>query len=360
MSKKTWVGRRYIGRDVEGKQQFEWLGRFDSKRERDEAVALARVAARRSGKATLPTCEAYVDRYLADYERRHKASSCKNRAQGLKRFRRDFTGRSLDVSRQEMKDYVYGEGRWTKPLPRNDIAAISALYTYAINEDDLDIRRNPARGLTHATDGRKNQAPPTPAEFQRLLDACDALGSYAPMMRSLFQFASFMLMRPGECYALEWSDIDFDLLRVRKSKRVYEGQIDKPKTGEKLIALTLPARDAIMGNSRESRYVFTTLTGKRMSQGALSRYWKQVQAASGLSFDFYHASKHYGVWYLWTQKGLSERALAKQAGWSLKTVLDMLEIYGHGDVGALEEIDRAFSDAVTPGLQVIQGGVIQS
>lgn len=360
MSKRTWSGRRYLGRDEDGKQLFEWLGRFDSKRERDEAVTLARLEAKKGGSPVLPDCDAYVDRYLADYARRHKDSSLKNRTQGLKRFRKDFAGRSLDVPRQEMKDYIYGEGRWKNQLPRNDIAAISALYTYAINEDDLEIKRNPARGLTHATKGRSKEPPPTPEQFQQLVDACSALGEYAPMMRSLFKFASFQLMRPGECYALEWSHVDFDRMRVKKALRVYEGRTDTPKSGEKLIALTVPGRDAIMGNSRDPRYVFTTQTGKRMSQGALSRYWGKVQAAAGLDFDFYHASKHYGVWYLWTQRNLSERAIAAQAGWSFKTVLQMLEIYGHGDVGALEEIDAAFSDAVTPGLRVIEGGGTQT
>jgi integrase len=177
------------------------------------------------------------------------------------------------------------------------------------------------------------------------------------MMRSLFQFASFQLMRPGECFALEWSDIDFDRMRVRKSKRVYEGQIDSPKSGAKLIALTRPARDAIVGNSRHSRYVFTTKTGKRMSQGALSRYWDQVRAASGLDHDFYLASKHFGAWFLWTQMGLSEHAIGAQAGWGQDSVKAMLKIYGHSEVGALDEIDAAFKDYGTQGLKLIRGGV---
>lgn len=355
MSKKAWVGRLYLG-DENGKKLYKWVGRFETKRERDEAVVLARLESERGGDPVLPTCDLYVGRYLADYRRRHKDSSLKNRTQGLQRFKRDFAGKSLDIRRQEMKDYVYGEGRWSEPLPQNDVAAISALYTFAINEDDLDIGRNPARGLTHATPGRKHEAPPTPEQFQRLVDACGVLGSHGPMIRSLFRFASFELMRPGECYALEWPDIDFERMRVRKSKRLYEGSIDKPKTGEKLIALTPPARDAIMGNSRDSRYVFTTKTGKRMSQGSLSRAWDQVRAAAGFDFDFYHASKHYGVWLMWTQLGMSERAIAAQAGWSLKTVLSMLETYGHGDVGALAEVDAAFAKSETPGLRLIEGG----
>ena len=35
-------GPRYLGRDQDGKQQFWWVGRFATKRERDDAVAKAR------------------------------------------------------------------------------------------------------------------------------------------------------------------------------------------------------------------------------------------------------------------------------------------------------------------------------
>jgi hypothetical protein len=38
----------------------------------------------------------------------------------------------------------------------------------------------------------------------------------------------------------------------------------------------------------------------------------------------------------------------QQMGWTLRGVLKLLAVYGHGDVGALEEIDRAFKTSVTP------------
>ena len=79
-----------------------------------------------------------------------------------------------------------------------------------------------------------------------------------------------------------------------------------------------------------------------MSQATMSGYWRQVLARAGLDFDFYHATKHYGVHYMWTTLDMSRRAIAAQAGWSIGTVDKMLAIYGHGDVGALEEVDRAF------------------
>jgi hypothetical protein len=40
--------------------------------------------------------------------------------------------------------------------------------------------------------------------------------------------------------------------------------------------------------------------------------------------------------------------IVEQMGWTLAGVLKLLAVYGHGDIGALEEIDRAFQSNVTP------------
>jgi hypothetical protein len=38
--------------------------------------------------------------------------------------------------------------------------------------------------------------------------------------------------------------------------------------------------------------------------------------------------------------------IAEQMGWELAGTLKLLKVYGHGDVGALEEIDRAYGSNV--------------
>jgi hypothetical protein len=58
--------------------------------------------------------------------------------------------------------------------------------------------------------------------------------------------------------------------------------------------------------------------------------------------------------------GLPPRVIAGQMGWSLKAVLDLLEVYGHGDVGALEQIDRAFAANVRSLRVVLDAGETQT
>jgi hypothetical protein len=46
--------------------------------------------------------------------------------------------------------------------------------------------------------------------------------------------------------------------------------------------------------------------------------------------------------------GLPSRVIAEQMGWELAGTLKLLRVDGHGDVGALEEVDRAFGSNVRP------------
>lgn len=348
MSKRKWAGRIYLGRDDDGRQRFHWVGRFATRRARDEAVAEARVQLRRGEAGRLPACDEYVDRFLAAYARTRKASSTASQDERLRRFRRDFTGRRLDeITRAEARDWVNGEGRWAGkgPVSPSTVPAVILLYNHAIDEDDLPIQRNPFRRLATHSRGRAEDPPPTEDEFEALLDGCSALGSYAPMMRAFLRVAAFTLMRPGELYALEWADVDFDAMRIAKARRVWRGTVDTPKTGAKTIALTPPARDALLGLRRDGRFVFTGKAGNRLAHSTMGGYWSQVKARAGLAFPLYTATKHYGVHKMWTKLGMSRRAIAAQAGWSVRTVDAMLAVYGHADVGALEEVDAAFQRA---------------
>jgi integrase len=295
-----------------------------------------------------PTCEEYVDRYLGEYSRRHKASSLHAQTHRLQRFREDFAGRSLDISRAELKQWIDGEGPWSErgPIPKSQIPAIISLFNHAIDEGELPSARSPARKLTWRSKKRADQPPPSPEEFEALVAACSALGEYGPRMRALLLFAAYTLMRPSELYALEWSDIDFEWMRIRKERRFYRGTVEEPKTGPKVIALTPPARDAIKGLPRNSKLVFTSKKGKQLNPRALSVYWNIVLDSAGLRFRFYHATKHYGVHHMWTELGLSPRAIAAQAGWQLDNANRMLAVYGHGEMGALEEVDAAFHRSV--------------
>jgi integrase len=250
------------------------------------------------------------------------------------------TGRSDQVTRHDAIS-------WAERVPPSKVSIVVTLFNVAVDEEL--IAKNPFRGLGHRTQGRSHTHPPTVEQFERLLDGCSALGDYAGQMRALIIFAAYSGMRPGELFALEWGDVDFKANRIDVQRRLYKGKLDIPKSNKaRRIALTPPARDALLRQpTRTGELVFLSKGGRRLSAPTLSGYWAQVKAAARLDFDFYVATKHYGVHLLY-KLGLSTRAIAAQMGWSDKAVENLLRVYGHIDLIALEEVDALYERQVVP------------
>ena len=171
---------------------------------------------------------------------------------------------------------------WADRVPPSNVPSVVTLFAAAVDAELVD--RNPFRGLTRRSRGRSDQHPPTEDELTRLLDACAVHGWYAPTMRALITFAAYTGLRPGELFALEWADVDFEAMRVHVCRRVYNGHVDLPKSGRaRTVALPPLARDALLGLPREDALVFTSKRGKRLAAPTLSGYWgKRHRRAPGL------------------------------------------------------------------------------
>jgi integrase len=345
MAAKPYTGKVHVGGG-----RYDWVGRFASKQERDMAVMRRRVELEHEAKhANLPPGERitwgeYVDRYLDYAGRELKVSSWDTARSSLKAFVADFGDRPLgSVGRLEAED-------WAAGVPPSKVPIVVMLANRAVSQGL--IATNPFKGLGKRGHGRSKQNPPTLDEFARLLEACSALGVYGPQFRAMLEFAAYTGTRPGELYALEWGDIDFPANRLHVRRRLYRGRLDVPKSNTaRTVALPPPARDALLALRALPDYlatdlVFLSKTGRRLSQATVSGYWAQVKASAGLDFDFYLATKHYGVHLLY-KLGLSQRAIGAQMGWSESAVEKLLCVYGHVELVALGEIDRLYEQAST-------------
>jgi integrase len=352
-SKRTWTGRVYTGRTPDGKQQFWWVGRFAIKRERDLAVAAAKLErpweTRRPDEATI-TIDELAARYLRRYDQAvdrgvRKRSSYDTVERELRRFRRLYGDELVAHATPLLAE------EWATTVPRSSLPRIRAVFGYATRLEIL--ARNPFDGIGGPRSrGRADEHPPTIKELQALLDACDVLGDYAPRMRDLIEFAGLTLMRPGELYELRYPDIDLRANRIHVHRRVFRGQLDTPKTGRRTIALVPPARAIVLRQptrTRDDGLVFATKTGQRLATSTVSGYWAQIKARAGLDHDFYLATKHLGVHRLYAL-GLSKRAIAAQAGWSERDVDQMLAVYAHVDLVALAEVDALYADQSDAGV----------
>ena len=344
--------RELLGRVYLGDNGYHYVGHFCSKRERTAAVEeKRRELAEGEERANLPASERITggelaDRYLADIQGRQKDSSYDTANASLRAFHAEFGSQLIgSIERHEAK-------AWAAKVPPSRVPIVVTLFNWAIDDEELLPGPNPFRGLGKRTKGRSDEHPPTEDEFERLREACAALGDYGPHELALLDFASYTCMRPSELFALEWTDLDLSANRGHVRRRVYKGRLDLPKSNaERTIALPPPARDALLRLRALPDYepvdgrVFHSKTGKRLSQPTHSGYWQQVRAAAGLDFDFYLATKHYAVHRLY-KLGLSKRGIAAQTGWSDKAVEKLLRVYGHADLVALGEVDALYEKVV--------------
>ncbi len=353
---RRWEGRVFLGRDQDGQQQFWWVGRFTTKRERDDAVARARTekpweTALRSDEKT---CDEWADRLLDRMEtgalrtrggRTYKDSSISTARSSLGAFRVAFGSRSpASITRTEAED-------WAATVRPSNLPIVVTLFNDLQRAEVVD--RNRFLGLSRRAEGRGQQRPPSEIEMVTLLEACSALGEYAWMVRALFTFGAYSLMRPGELMAVSWDDIDLDAGahgRVRVSRRFYRGRTDLPKSNrERTITIVPPARDALDALLARPGYypaglVFRNKTGGQLTAPTLTAYWKEVRARARLDHDFYLATKHFGVHYMKVTLGLPDAAIAAQAGWSESAITKMVATYAHAvDERRLDEIDAAFA-----------------
>jgi integrase len=115
--------------------------------------------------------------------------------------------------------------------------------------------------------------------------------------RPLITFAAYRGMRPGEIFALEWPDIDFDAMRV---------DVKRP------ASLTCRSRTTLAGSRYAScprratrpadtrgRWAGVPLKAPQATLAAdVSGYWGKVLARAALDFGFYLGTKLYTVHYL--------------------------------------------------------------
>jgi integrase len=332
LRRKTRAGKVRYGVRVDRAGKQAWIGTFATIAEARKAEAKARLDRRSSPMS----CDRFAEFWLEGYRERRKASSYDTAAAALRGFVDDFRG--IPLARV---DSITAE-RWARSNGWRIPVVITMMNTAV--EADL-IERNPFKGLSHKGPGRRHATPLTVDDVDRMAAAARRL--HGQVISSFVIFTAYTGMRVGEVFALQWPDIDFNRNRVTVARRVYRGQLDLPKSNRRReIVLPPPARDALLPLDRSSDWIFTGKRGGRMSQSGLAYYWRGIEGAFGRKVTP-HELKHFAGHYLYVTLGLPDRVVAEQLGHRDGGKL-VRELYGHGDVGALEEIDRAFESNVIP------------
>ena len=119
-------------------------------------------------------------------------------------------------------------------------AALSAMLSSAV--DDAIIAANPALRLGLKLRGQPDRLTPVDrqqairpmaaAELAAFLEAAERV---TPQYAALFLLLGHTGLRPGEAFALRWTDIDFDAGRLQVERAWSAGRIESTKTGARRI-----------------------------------------------------------------------------------------------------------------------------
>lgn len=322
--------KRYMPRVHTGGGKYDTLGTYPTREKAREVEAqwlLARKGQKRSG-------QEFADFWLEGYEQRVKASTAGTARSAIRHWLRSFGNRSLHTIDALEAETWARSNRWAVP-------AVVTMLNDAVEKGVLEA--NPFRGLGRKGPGRRDTDPLTVNDVDRL--AAVARRLHGDALAAFLLFTAYTGMRVGEVFALQWPDIDFERNRVMVRRRLYGSELDLPKSNRvREIVLVPPARDALLSLDRSTDWVFLSKTGKRMSQSILGYYWRGIEAAFGRRVTP-HELKHFAGHHLYVTMGLPDRVVAVQLGHRDGGKL-VRELYGHGDVGALEEIDRAYENVV--------------
>jgi integrase len=257
----------------------------------------------------------------------------------LRAFIKEFDKEALDVPR----DSAF---RWAL-RHKHDTPFVAALFAHA---HDLGlIAGNPfaALGISRGR-GRKDKAPPSEQELEILCEACFKVKGtewkpYAAQFAAFIRFQAYTGLRPGETFELRWKDIEDDRITVGRRLGKY-GTVDLPKSGvERTVLLPPPARAALGTFPRGLDLVFRGIRGQRLSRSACFRYFDRVRDEAGLAdLDLYDL-RHFCGHHMYVRMGLPARVVAAQLGHNDGGSL-VSSLYGHGSVGALEELEEAWAN----------------
>jgi integrase len=337
-------GKRFIARPYIPGRGHAYAGTFDTAEEATKA-AIAKIEAERKLPANKETVASFAARWVGDFPR-PKESTNDRYCSDAQRFARKVG------AAKKLHEVTVPEARAYAQKHRHDLGALRAMFSDA-RRDGL-VLENPFAELGISKGrGRKDIVAITADELDVLADlALRTHGKdFGPIFRSVVLFAAYTGLRPGELFGLEWDDIDFKGETIHVQRQFHKRRLTLPKNGKaRRVFLPPPAAQALRAMPRTVgvAHVFPGKEDQRITQSALSGYWKPVRVAfeasrnSEADLSFY-ALRHRCATML-VEQGIESWIVAKQLGHDDGGRL-VEQTYSHpSDQVARERLRRAFAE----------------
>ena len=192
-----------------------------------------------------------------------------------------------ELNRLDLQTHLYEIAeKWSESVAKKVRVYVKAALDEAVEQDFLT--KNPARKLQTGQTREPNKRNHTPVELCNLFNV---LTGEDHLILRLFAMTA---LRPGEEFALRWTDFDGDTLRVERAvKRVKKGQnkIGKPKTKKSVGKVYLPQAlqvelahwKSVVQPTTDEQYIFASRNGTpKDAHNYLRRHLKPLAEKLGL------------------------------------------------------------------------------
>lgn len=371
----TPVGNRYQARPyVPGRGKL-YAGTWDTHEEATQA-AICKIEDERRLPASKETVATFAARWVKDFPRRKESTN--------ERYRTDAMRFAKHVgASKKLHEVTVPEARSYASAHPHDLGALRAMFSDARRDGLVTANPFSELGISKGR-GRKDISPITVEELEQLADiAQQAHGpDFGPVFRSIIIFAAYTGIRPGEVFGLDWDDIDFGAETVHVRQQFHKRRVTTPKNDNtRKVFLPPPAAQALRDMPTRvprpkcgytgAAMVFPGKADQRITQSALTGYWKPVRVAfeatlderrrrelressqsEKAALDFY-ALRHFCATYL-VEQGVESWIVARQLGHEDGGRL-VEKTYGHPrDEIARERLRQVFQKNVKP-LRAVDG-----
>lgn len=356
-SRKRWVAQisfldssgKRIRRSVTGRTKKDVQGRLDELRKKQSITA---------GPMTL---QAYLDEYSQRRRREVAPETCRGE-EGL--FRRQVVPYLGSLKIADIEPIHISQ--WFNRMSADKVSAdrqrkaATALGTAMKAAVRLKlIAQNPVSDVPRPRVEKPEVEILTAEQAQQLIN-----GSYLDHFHALYIVSLTTGCRPGEAFALAWSDIDFDrgTISITKSLEETDGQLRIKTTKNRSSRRTVLVPATTIEAMREHReqmaaeglyfddLVFPTPRGGMIRKSNLHRrYFKPLLARLGLPDVTFHALRHTHASLL-IAAGENAKVIQHRLGHS--SITTTLDVYGHlfedAQASAAEAMESLFGPKHDP------------
>lgn len=250
---------------------------------------LSQVMRQSNGPRTEMTFRELIDRWEEAVAPTLKSTTAKQYLRTLRGYTLPLFGpaKVSDIGRYEIESFLACQAKvYCRNTLRRMRASLSVVLSWAVDCDW--ISKNPCSGVKLPLAGtRVVRTVLKPEEIVAIANRLEE------PYRTLVILLASSGLRIGEAVAIRWSDVKEGVLHVRR--RIYEGQVDDPKTGVRAIPLAPDLLRCLLGlwKGEADGWVFQSKAGTPINPGnALKRQLRPVVRQLGLSIGGWHDFRH--------------------------------------------------------------------